>query len=265
MKKFISKLFLESKWKKLVAAGKLGKGSLRRVQKAKLPKSRKDYMAGVDKGTKGIMKKHGAKVQHKPDQVFATAQGMEKGKSVKDIMLSHGTVSGKKKRIHVPKSKDIKPKERELSKIVKRHEADEISQGSRQLKKHRTVANASIAGAGQTAHMSDKVLNNEKKLRNTADALYGKKGGRGKLNKIRKKTGEDKAIAKMKTKDISKRDKQTVKAVKTQTSAAVKAGKKQLKQMSPEARKKDMSLSNKMLKSMGINRRARKATLNQYN
>ena len=205
-------MILESKWKKMLAAGKLGKDSLRKIQKAGLPKSKKDYFEGIEKGTKNILKKQGAKETNVLHQVKAKMTGMKPGDKVKNPLSSHSIVTPRKARIHVPAAKDVASNQRELAKVVKRHEADEIVAINKQFKKLKRPGSPMFGATAGPGHASDTVLKNERKITNTANALYGKtKGGRGIINKARKKTGEYKKVDKLSKKDVKKHDKKLIK------------------------------------------------------
>jgi hypothetical protein len=156
----------ESKWKRLLAAGKLGKDDLRKIQKAGLPKSRKQWLAGVEKGSEEKVRKIGGKVHHRFGP--GVSAGGE-GKKIKDPMKSYAS----NKDIHVPAG--VSKKQRSTAAIVKKHEADEASIYNKLRKKVGSSFDVKTTATVPGKHMSDEVLRRERELIRTHSALYGKK------------------------------------------------------------------------------------------
>lgn len=214
----------ESKWRRLLAQGKLTKTMLRRIQKYRgapdqlyvkqllkqgkhkqatqylkskgIVKPARLWLTGVEKGTQNILKKLGAKVLHKPDVTFAKTLaptglgkeiGVEVGKTMKKPFGSHSKTSlgGAKVRVHIPTG--LKKKEHGLGVLIKRHEADEARAAAKQIKSKFAKGVAIPVGGG---HLSSDVLRRERELVRIAKALYGKGGGGKQLSKFRRKSGE---------------------------------------------------------------------------
>jgi len=203
----------ESKWKRLLAAGKLKKQDLRRIQKAKLPKSKRQWIAGVEKGSVAKVKKSGGRVSNKyhdtalPDYDWAA----NPGKKLKNPQHSHAKVSpGARASIHVPKRKG--GKDQITRAVIKRHEADEL-RTLMKMQKHKGKRKM-IAGrvgfhpTAKSFHASPEVMRREKELATTAAGLYGKKGAKPK--KFRIKRGEYKEIPEGGRKATRKIEKQSV-------------------------------------------------------
>ena len=218
---YLSEMFIEdvlneqSKLKALLAAGKLGKESIKRAGKAGLFKSRKEYFKSFDKGTQNILDKYKTMVSHKDSE----------GKIITDPLNSFARSSFKhvSPMLHVTHPEAISKKNAELNLIVRRHEADEIRTRARYKKKIQSqrglgkktspfdteYGNVSNSSLGQ--HASDNVLKNEREYTNTANALYGKKGGRRRLEVFRKHSREYKNIENVPKSVIRKYDDKYVK------------------------------------------------------
>jgi len=250
----------ESRWKRLLAAGKLTKKQLRRIQKYKgapdplyvkqllkqrkfkqadeyikkrgIVKSARAWIAGVEKGTQNILKHYKAKVLHKPSAGYAKAMagqfGLKPGKTMRKWKGAHATLSfgGGRRRAHLPTG--LKKKEQTLGAIVKRHEADEIRAGVSQLKsKH---ARGFIAKPGGS-HISREVVRREKELVNTAKQLYGDKGPLKTLQKIRKFGGEYKHLP---SKNVIKKEERKL---RKKIIDDIRNTRKELKELPPDMRK----------------------------
>jgi 8-oxo-dGTP pyrophosphatase MutT (NUDIX family) len=222
----------EAKWQRKLAQGLMKKADLRRIQKhvgrpdplyvksllkqgkkqaadaylkkRGLVKSAASWLAGVERGTKNILKKTGAKVVHKPDTTFhkaTTASGMadyvglKKGKTMRNPLGAHAKVTqgGKRARVHV--ATGVKKKEQGMGTIFKRHEADEVRAAMKQAKKNK---GSIVPMRPEQGHMSASVLDKERELVRTAKGLYGKKAGGKKISKLRKQSGEYDSIGKKK-------------------------------------------------------------------
>jgi len=171
----------ESKWKRMLAAGKLKASDLKRIKKGRLHKTQSQWTKGVEKGTAQKIRKAGGKTSGK----YSKQVWFPPSKYIKDPMQAHTDVSTKT--IHAVKKKHLKPKEKTLGAITKRHEADEFTiskkkgVGIRQRALSRKVKGVS--------HASDEVLRREKELSNITKGLYGKRSIE-KLSKYRKGSKE---------------------------------------------------------------------------
>ena len=285
----------EAKWRRKLELGKLGRGDLRRIQQHKsgpdplhvkqlhkqgkhkeadkyvkkkgMVKSSRDWLAGVEKGTKNILKKHDAKVVHKPDKTFAgvaktgaaaagikmkAVDDMKVGKTMKNPMSAHMTVrqGGKRTRVHV--ASGVKKKEQGANTFSKRHEADEVVSAKKQARRNKGVITPMRQDAG---HMSSEVLDKERKLVRTAKSLYGKKAGTKELEKHRKQTGEYETLPKRK--EYKKAEKKAEKeAIKQKADA-----RKEFRSGSKEDQKAQKKEGMKQLKSMGMTKKDAKTAI----
>ena len=283
---YISELYInqltESAWKRRLAQGKLGKDSLRKIQKSggvdklhvrsllnknkisptqakqllsrkgSIVKSYRDWITGVNQGTENILKRYSAKHQQMPSTSFSKSismsgdiaqSGVKTGEKMKNLFGAHSFIdphTGKSVLHNVDKSK-IGKGDRGIASIMNRHEADEIRYAKQMMKKHGIITPTSVAGAqAGGAHMTDKVLKNERELERTATRLYGSKattskGGmasvanifdknayeKGKkirsISKYRQKTGEYDIVDKMTAKEIKQTELEGISAIKNQT------------------------------------------------
>jgi len=206
------------------------------LKKKGIVKSARQWLAGVEKGTQNMLKKMRTKVQHKPDAVYARMTGQDLGKAMKDPWASHAKVApgGKKSRVHV--ATGLKKKEQGLGTIIKRHETDEVV-ASKKLMKGKRTRTAALPVSVST-HISDEVLRKERKLVNTAKALYGKETGGHKMAKIRKGTGEYKNMFSKSAEKAKRKD-----ALKQMKSQMIDFSK-----LSPEEKKSGIQAAKKALK-----------------
>jgi len=222
----------ESRWKRLLAAGKLTKKQLRRIQKYKgapdplyvkqllkkgkiqqanqyiknkgIIKTAKDWLIGVEKGTQNILKRYGAKIKHtEHPRVLKASNKVMKKKSGGSADILRRTPA-----IYVPSGSTVKKKERGEWIITKRHEADEIRVGRKLMKKAKEPF--AVFGAHTFSHISPEVLAKERELVRTAKALYGRHGGGREYSKLRAASREYKYLDNIKGK-IRKQD---IKAIK---------------------------------------------------
>ena len=243
----------ESKWKRLLASGKLAKKDLMKIKKAGLPKSQRKWTAGVDKGTENILKKKGIRSTNRYHNQMAKNKGVKPGTRLKGstgVLSSHAiTNPGKKPSIHTPSG--IRKKRQTFRAITKRHEADELTRKTRMAtrKGKKNPLEPSLKGTS-TAHSSPEVLRRERELTRTSHKLYGKKGGSAILPHIRKKiTGEYKDIPSKKV--IKKMEKKISKA----PAKDLKKMRDDMAKLKPEERRKAMK---KYIKSGEGSRSGRK-------
>lgn len=202
--KYIENLLLESKWMKMLKAGKLSKAAIQKIKKLHqggdplyvkqllkqgkkeqvkeyldkkgIVKPYKDWLSSVEKGSKKIIEKEKYKIIPKR---FYLGQGEYSEISPGELKV----VKHPEKQLgHTFKREAI---------IGKRHEIDELRIGRKQLKKVGATG-TSIAGkkVGGT-HVSDEVLARERELTRISDELYNDKSY---IAKIRDKSGEYKGI-----------------------------------------------------------------------
>ena len=207
---YLSEMFVEdvlkeqSKLKALLAAGKLGAKSVARAGKAGLFKSRKNYFAGIEKGSNEIIRKKRIRVSHFPDAEFATNKKLQVGQKLTDLNNSHAVINKTKSVIHIPDHKDLIGKDKDLASLVKRHEIDEVRAGQKQIKKSGEFTTTTTS---RDQHLSNHILKNEREITNTANSLYGKKDGRQRINKFRKNINrrDNYAISRIKRSAINNR------------------------------------------------------------
>ena len=218
---YISELYInqltESAWKRRLAQGKLGKDSLRKIQKSggvdklhvrsllnknkisptqakqllsrkgSIVKSGDSWVSGVNTGTENMMKKYGTSKVYTPD-IMAVAQskavgdpnklGLEVGKTMTNPFGAHGKFWGLNKgqsAIHTADPKYVSSRFSGDHATIDRHEMDELIQSFKQWKKRKGHYGAgSVSGhAVGGSHVTDKVLDNERKLTRTGMGLYG--------------------------------------------------------------------------------------------
>jgi len=216
----------ESRWKRLLAAGKLTKKQLRRIQKYKgapdplyvkqllkqgkisqanqyikkrgIVKSAKQWLAGVERGTQNILKRYGGKEKHKASVLYALiSRDIKPRKPLTKITQSYsqpmGTLALRTKHpsIHTVSPSRLKKKERGFATLAKRHEADEVRTAQKTLRRTKSRSAVGIIARHQGGgHMSDEVLRKERELVRAAKALYGRHGGGREMEKLRKMSGE---------------------------------------------------------------------------
>jgi len=227
----------ESRWKRLLATGKLTKTQLRRIQrykgapdplyvkqllkqgkvdqanrylrKRRIVKSAKQWLAGVERGTENILKRYGAKVKHTEVPLIARVLKT----SVKKTEGGATNALKKVPTIHVPSASQVSKKRRGKWILTKRHETDEVRVAKKLSKK---VKNPHAVHATKVfSHISPEVLAKERELVRTAKALYGRHGGGREFSKMRKISKEyeyldklGKNIRKIDIKTVKKRDRQ---------------------------------------------------------
>ena len=278
-------MVVESRWRKLLAMGKLstGKGSaLRRIQKDKgapdplyvkqllkqgkqkqadaylkkrgLIKSARSWLAAVERGTQNILKRYKAKVLHKPDTSFTKmvaasgaeqATGLKVGKTMRNPLGAHAKISPGGGRRRVHVATGVKKKDQGLATIFKRHEAGEIQSGVKQSKSKLSKGTV-IPMKPEYGHISDEVLRKERELTRTAKALYGKKAGGKTVSKMRKQTGEYSQLGKKGKREIAKGEKELRKDMIQQ----IRDQRKEVKGMSPEEKKQWIAMVKRQLKGM---------------
>ena len=268
----------EASWKRRLAKGILRKRDLRRIQKAKgapdplyvkqllkqgkhkqadaylrkrgLVKSSRQWLAGVEKGSKNILKKYNAKVVHKPDSSFtrsmgalgvSKAMGVKKGKTMRDPIGAHAKVNpgGVKRRIHI--ATGVKKKEQGKGILFKRHETDEMRTAVKQSKS-KDFKGSIVMLRQDVGHMSSEVLRKERELVRTAKALYGKKAGGKEISKLRKQTGEYSDLGSKRA--IAKADK----ALRKANLKSIAAVRKEYRKLSPEGKKDRLEMLRQMFK-----------------
>jgi DNA-directed RNA polymerase subunit H (RpoH/RPB5) len=278
----------ENKWKAMLKAGKLGASQLKRIKafrgaadplyvkqlmksgnihqaekylaKRGIVKSARAWLAGVEKGTQNLLQKAGAKTINKPHAQFIKTVGKGElvGKTLKDPILAHGMVDpgGRKASMHV--ATGLKKKQQALGTLIKRHEADEITQGKKMYKLY--GRKKMIVPTGSTGHMSDVILKKEKELTDFGKKMYGgKKIGTKTLDKYRannplaKQLGKEHEydFIKATNKEHAKHDKAVLNAIQDQYSSA----KKQLKDFPVADRMVEFKKAIKDLKAKGVSRR----------
>jgi len=194
-----------SKWKSMVAAGKLSNKSLRRLRKAKLIKSEKRYNKGLAKGTRNILKQTGSKEVDAEPFIKTVKKSMNAGqkkiqaKAEKKLgsATKYMTIPNKAGTGHDITSPKRK-KRRGAHQIYRRHEADEASAAKNMLDK-KQIPIPRVTSASKTrglkgangAHYSTTVLSREKRNTDYAKNAYKGKGtGKGAkgLERARKNT-----------------------------------------------------------------------------
>lgn len=194
----------ENKWKDKVPT--LSDKSINRLKKAGLVKPEKDYIKGIEKGTKNIVKKYRIKFTDDiiKDNTGLTPSDIEElkrnepelyNKFVKNIggedrlklMDSKGKIDigpaydPDGKRINIPKKMSrnftkyafgSKKDYEKIKPLLKRHEADEVRTFKKLNKKYKGMnPNLNVAGG---SHFGPEVLKKEKKLVDFYDKVYSK-------------------------------------------------------------------------------------------
>jgi len=225
----------ESKWKRLLAAGKLTKDNILKIQKFKggadplyvkqllkqgkrhqadaylkkkgIVKPSKVWLAGVERGTQNILKRYKVKVKNK---FFGAPIDTLDAKVVTKRFTNKPVV-------YAASTKGVPRKTKAHRTLIKRHEADEVRTGKRLAGKHYGDLRykTDLRSTATTSHWSDEVLRKERELVRTASALYGRKGGGPQMEKLRKMTGEYKSLIKSR-KQIAKYDKKKLKELENE-------------------------------------------------
>jgi len=238
----------ESRWKRLLAAGKLTKSQLLRIQRYKgapdplyvkqllkkgkvtqageylkkrgIIKSAKQWLAGVERGTQNILKRYGAKVKH---SLPAGTARSPKQLKIRGTKQAHALPYKKRPSIHVASGSKVTKKQRGDWFLTKRHEADEV-RTAKKLMKYSKIAGSERASQ-VFSHVSPEVLRKEKELVNTAKALYGRHGGGREFAKLRKSSKEYDLLKRhnlFTKKEIRKYEKSRIKSMETNAKDARK-------------------------------------------
>ena len=252
----------ESRWKRLLAQGKITRQQLSRIKKHRgkpdplyvkqllrqgkkkqadaylrkrgIVKTATQWFAGIERGTQRMMRKKGIRSSSKFSPVQARAhRGKKGGSKITSIYQSHASPNMDKGRFIIHTKAKPKKKEARAATIVKRHEAEEAKSGLSRMKKG---VHPHVSGT-RGGHQSDEILRRERELVRTSKGLYGKGGGIHKMSSVRRKTKEYETIPSKK--QIKKIERGVIKKEKRYTDTGLGLGAR-LKKMSPEEREKFM-------------------------
>jgi len=174
----------KSKWKQMVASGKLSPEQIERLKKSGIVKPEKKYLKGFEHGTKILRRKSnmpirkGTELQkiHGP----VTASGYLLDKNLRGIHLPE-----------VPKNVDLNAPANlpsilktqygiktwgdylKIKPYIKRHEADEARATSKSMKKYGVIAQGDLQKSVGGTHGSPSVLNKERKYMSYTSKVYG--------------------------------------------------------------------------------------------
>ena len=178
---------LENKLNRMIEMGELSKEGIKKAGKAGMFKPYKTWKAGMDEGSKNIIKKHGYKVSY--------ARFGKKAKSGE-----WGWTNPILKRIKMANPKNLSTEQRNVSSLVLRHEANEAAliekkfpRPSDQLAqaagrpfwspKYYKQLNKGHAPEMFYTHAGPEVVQKDSKIANLAKSVYGKKSGGEKFYK----------------------------------------------------------------------------------
>lgn len=209
-----------TKWKDMVAAGKLGKASIRKLHTGGVAKTAKQYEDGIEKGTQNILKKANAKEVndipwHHPLLKLISNKTKENLKML-DVdefnkmgdrarSFTYKGHFGRGGRVYAP------TKAGTSNALVKRHEANEALELARKKKKYGFGSMFSGGGTATDGHLHPRVVAKEKRDVELHSRLFGNaKSGIGEEAKamadLRKYTNEYETL-KEKLKDAKKVEK----------------------------------------------------------
>lgn len=196
LESYLDYLSEETRWKKEVSKG-LSDKSIEKIKDSKIAKTEKNYVKGLKKGTKQIMKKNNASV------ILTKAAGIHGPLTVPQPTELGSTVvqhlgNSKLYRLMLRLKKlNLSPREwAKVRPLIDRHEADEVVAAAKQFQDKHTKAGISPSNISFThkgklvgSHMSPDVLTKEKKIMDFQRKVYPS-SGLDKLNKFRNSTGE---------------------------------------------------------------------------
>lgn len=176
----------QSKWKAMVAAGKVSRKGIEKLRKSGLIKPEAEYWKGIEKGTENIMKKSGMRVLPDWMRKFVPKSQLD----AVETMGPSTILIGNKKFLIMPKdpnkfidnlrnnagSKLTRKQYERIVQFIKRHEADEGREATKNVQKFGKYGKGftqHITTAGPVGvHVSPAVLQKEKRIADYASKLY---------------------------------------------------------------------------------------------
>lgn len=176
----------QSKWKAMVAAGKVSRKGIERLRRSGLIKPEAEYWKGIEKGTENIMKRTGMRPLPNWMRKFIPQQYLDaveaSGPMTITLRNKHFLLMPKNPNKFIENlksnlgSKLTKQEYERIIQFIKRHEADESREAMKNVKKFGDYGRGfaqHVTTAGPVGqHVSPAVLQKEKRIADYASKLY---------------------------------------------------------------------------------------------
>lgn len=167
---YLTYLNEKSKWKEKVISGEIGDNEIKRLKKAGITKTAKQFRSGLRKGTDNIASRYGAKFKRSSGN-FSNVGPYQKD----DTIYMGKSFESQPKRTMNKLGIKTKKDWDNMKDIIKRHEVDEF-RANKKVELKTGTHQAAGSYMGMHGHASPEVLNREKKYLTLYNKLYDKGG-----------------------------------------------------------------------------------------